>query len=34
MLADHATVDIGVERIGMVSQLTRDEVLEIYQLAK
>ena len=33
-MADHATVDIGVERVGMVSQLTRDEVLEIYQLAK
>jgi alcohol dehydrogenase YqhD (iron-dependent ADH family) len=33
-LADHATLDIGVERIGMVSQLTRDEVVEIYKLAK
>jgi alcohol dehydrogenase YqhD (iron-dependent ADH family) len=34
MLADHATVDIGVERVGMVSQLTRDEVIKIYQIAK
>lgn len=33
-LADHATVDIGVEYIGMVSKLTRDELIKIYQLAK
>lgn len=33
-LADHATKYIGVEKVGMVSQLTRDELIKIYQLAK
>jgi hypothetical protein len=33
-LADHATKDVGVEKVGMVSQLSRDDLVKIYQLAK
>lgn len=33
-LADQATVDIGVEYIGMVSKLKREDLIKIYQLAK